>query len=133
MPSVLKYCLQKNSIACANERIPRRARKSAFLGIVHFAHGRTFLNSHSSLKHIISQFYTLARNSLLPRQGTRTILRIKTLRIKILKNKPVPLSFLLSGTILHFISPPFVLKEEIASPPSARQFTLWETKGSSAK
>ena len=24
-----------NSIACANERIPRRARKSAFLGIVH--------------------------------------------------------------------------------------------------
>ena len=44
---VLKYCLQMNSIACANERIPRRARKSAFLGIVHFAHCCTFLNGHS--------------------------------------------------------------------------------------
>ena len=43
----LKYCLQMNSIACANERIPRRARKSAFLGIVHFAHCCTFLNGHS--------------------------------------------------------------------------------------
>ena len=27
--------MQKNSIACANERIPRRARKSAFLGDLH--------------------------------------------------------------------------------------------------
>ncbi len=45
-----------NSIACANERIPRRARKSAFLGIVHFAHCHTFLNSHSFLKHFISYF-----------------------------------------------------------------------------
>ena len=44
---VLKYCLQMNSIACANERIPRRARKSAFPGIVHFAHCCTFLNGHS--------------------------------------------------------------------------------------
>ena len=33
-----------NSIACANERIPRRARKSAFLGIVHFAHSKTSLH-----------------------------------------------------------------------------------------
>ena len=41
---------------CANERIPRRARKSAFLGIVHFAHCHTFLNSHSFLKHFISYF-----------------------------------------------------------------------------
>ena len=56
MPHILKYCLQKNSIACANERIPRRARKSAFLGIVHFAHCRTFLNSHSLKKHFISYF-----------------------------------------------------------------------------
>ena len=56
MPHILKYCLQMNSIACANERIPRRARKSAFLGIVHFAHCHTFLNSHSFLKHFISYF-----------------------------------------------------------------------------
>ena len=56
MSGVLKYCLQMNSIACANERIPQRARKSAFLGIVHFAHCHTFLNSHSFLKHFISYF-----------------------------------------------------------------------------
>ena len=56
MPHILKYCLQMNSIACSNERIPRRARKSAFLGIVHFAHCHTFLNSHSFLKHFISYF-----------------------------------------------------------------------------
>ena len=37
----------KFALECANERIPRRARKSAFLGIVHFAHCCTFLNSHS--------------------------------------------------------------------------------------
>ena len=47
MSGVFKYCLQMNSIACANERIPRRARKSAFPGIVHFAHCCTFLNGHS--------------------------------------------------------------------------------------
>ena len=41
-------------ILFANERIPRRARKSAFLGIVHFAHCYTFLNGHSFLKHFIS-------------------------------------------------------------------------------
>ena len=39
-----------NSIACANERIPRRARKSAFLGIVHFAHCQKFLACQESLK-----------------------------------------------------------------------------------
>lgn len=33
---LLRYCLQVNSIiVCANERIPKRARESAFLGIVH--------------------------------------------------------------------------------------------------
>ena len=35
MSGVLKYCLQMNSIACANERIPRRARKSAFGEFIH--------------------------------------------------------------------------------------------------
>ena len=47
---VLKYCLQMNSIACANERIPRRARKSAFLGIVHFAHFQKLLACRGLLK-----------------------------------------------------------------------------------
>ena len=52
MPHILKYCLQMNSIACANERIPRRARKSAFLGIVHFAHCQSFLNcQNTTFKH----------------------------------------------------------------------------------
>ena len=65
MSGVFKYCLQMNSIACANERIPRRARKSAFPGIVHFAHCCTFLNGHSFLKTLHIIFYTLAGNSLL--------------------------------------------------------------------
>ena len=39
-----------NSIACANERIPRRARKSAFLGIVYFAHCQKILACRGSLK-----------------------------------------------------------------------------------
>ena len=50
MPHILKYCLQMNSIACANERIPRRARKSAFPGIVHFAHYQKFLACQMSPK-----------------------------------------------------------------------------------
>ena len=85
MPHILKYCLQMNSIACANERIPRRARKSAFLGIVHFAHCHTFLNSHSFLKHFISYFTRWQENSLLPRWCTQKVFRIKTFRIKIVK------------------------------------------------
>ena len=41
-----------SSIACANERIPRRTRKSAFLGIVHFAHCQSFLNcQNTTFKH----------------------------------------------------------------------------------
>jgi hypothetical protein len=84
---VLKYCLQMNSIACANERIPRRARKSAFLGIVHFAHCCTFLNGHSFLKTLHIIFYTLAGNSLLPRWCTQKVFRIKTFRIKIVKKQ----------------------------------------------
>ncbi len=39
--------------------------KSAFLGIVHFAHCCTFLNGHSFLKTLHIIFYTLAGNSLL--------------------------------------------------------------------
>ena len=39
----------------------------------------------------------------------------------------VPLSFLLSGTILHFTSP-LVLKEEIASTPPTQPITLWKRK-----
>ena len=50
MSGVFKYCLQMNSIACANERIPRRARKSAFLGIVHFAHFQKLLACRGLLK-----------------------------------------------------------------------------------
>ena len=90
---VLKYCLQMNSIACANERIPRRARKSAFLGIVHFAHCCTFLNGHSFLKTLHIIFYTLAGNSLLPRWCTQKVFRIKTFRIKIVKRVDTVFSF----------------------------------------
>ena len=50
MSGVLKYCLQMSSIACANERIPRRTRKSAFLGIVHFAHFQKRLACRGLLK-----------------------------------------------------------------------------------
>ncbi len=63
MSGVLKYCLQMSSIACANERIPRRARKSAFLD------------------------YTLAGNSLLPRWCTQKVFRTKTFRINFLVYK----------------------------------------------
>ena len=50
MPGVLLKCfLTKNIGACANERIPRRARKSAFLGIVHFAHCQKLLACQGSL------------------------------------------------------------------------------------
>ena len=45
MSDVLKYCLQMNSIACANEQIPEEYVKSAFLGIVHLHILHTFLNS----------------------------------------------------------------------------------------
>ena len=38
-----------NSIACANERIPRRARKSAFLGIVHLHISKTVSYTHLTL------------------------------------------------------------------------------------
>ena len=44
-----------NSIACANERIPRRARKSAFLGIVHFAHCQKLLTGRGFLSGTILQ------------------------------------------------------------------------------
>ena len=41
---LLRCCLQVNSIiVCENERIPQRARESAFLGIVHFAHCQKLL------------------------------------------------------------------------------------------
>ena len=76
-----------NSIACANERIPRRARKSAFLGIVHFAHCCTFLNGHSFLKTLHIIFYTLAGNSLPHRQCTQTGFRTKAFRINFLVYK----------------------------------------------
>ena len=55
MSGVFKYCLQMNSIACANERIPRRARKSAFLGIVHFAHCQKLLTGRGFLSGTILQ------------------------------------------------------------------------------
>ena len=44
-----------NSIACANERIPRRARKSAFPGIVHFAHCQKLLTGRGFLSGTILQ------------------------------------------------------------------------------
>ena len=48
---LLRCCLQVNSIiVCENERIPQRARESAFLGIVHFAHCQKLLACQGSLK-----------------------------------------------------------------------------------
>ena len=48
---LLRCCLQVNSIiVCENERIPQRARESAFLGIVHFAHCQKLLACQRSLK-----------------------------------------------------------------------------------
>ena len=73
-----------NSIACANERIPRRARKSAFLGIVHFAHCHTFLNSHSFLKHFISYFT----------RWQETAFHTASVRKQVLEPKPSASTFL---------------------------------------
>ena len=45
-------CLEErnSTLECANERIPRRAGKSAFLGIVHFAHCQKLLACQRLLK-----------------------------------------------------------------------------------
>ena len=53
---LLRCCLQVNSIiVCENERIPQRARESAFLGIVHFAHCQKLLLARCCLSGTILQ------------------------------------------------------------------------------
>ena len=53
---LLRCCLQVNSIiVCANERIPQRARESAFLGSVHFAHCQKLLTGRGFLSGTVLQ------------------------------------------------------------------------------
>ena len=105
MPGVLSRCCQrKNSRACANERIPRRHTlatshwqryvsdqntvakyrpcSSTFCGNCSFCTLPNVFACQNSLKHFASHFYTLAGNSLPPRQCTQEVLRIKIFRIK---------------------------------------------------
>ena len=94
----------KNSRACANERIPRRHAlatshwqryitdqntvakyrpcSSTFCGNCSFCTLLNVFACQNSLKHFASHFYTLAGNSLPPRQCTQEVLRIKIFRIE---------------------------------------------------
>ena len=105
MPSILSGCCQrKNSRACANERIPRRHAlatshwqryvsdqntvakyrpcSSTFCGNCSFCTLPNVFACQNSSKHFASRFYTLAENSLPPRQCTQEVLRIKIFRIE---------------------------------------------------
>ena len=106
MQSILSgCCLRKNSRACANERIPRRHAlatshwqryvsdqntvakyrpcSSTFYGNCSFCTLPNVFACQNSLKHFASHFYTLAGNSLPPRQCTQEIQRNNVFRIKI--------------------------------------------------
>ena len=103
---------------CANEQIPRRARKSAFPGIVHFAHCQKLLACLGSLK----------RNSpFRPNYKTRK----NRDTVTVVNFRHCASVFLLSGilTLLFFIAP----KEKIPSTLSVRQATFVEVKSCSGK
>ena len=108
MQSILSgCCLQKNSRACANERIPRRHAlatshwqryvsdqntvakyrpcSSTFCGNCSFCTLPNVFACQNSSKHFASRFYTLAENSLSPRQCTQEIPRNNIFRIKIIE------------------------------------------------
>ena len=108
MPGVLTGCCQrKSSRACANERIPRRHAlatshwqryitdqntvakyrpcSSTFCGNCSFCTLPNVFACQNSLKHFASHFYTLAGNSLPPRQCTQEIPGNNVFRIKIIE------------------------------------------------
>ena len=108
MPGVLTGCCQrKSSRACANERIPRRHAlatshwqryisdqntvakyrpcSSTFYGNCSFCTLPNVFACQNSLKHFASHFYTLAGNSLPPRQCTQEIPGNNVFRIKIIE------------------------------------------------